>query len=351
MILQRKNFSEINLNDSFFDSLKAGYEEFPLWFNRKASEGAWAYTSYDRPDVTGFLYVKTENDALLDIDPPLPPKTRIKVGTFKIDARGTKMGERFVKKIFDHAIHENAEEIYVTVFPEHHTLIALLVRYGFVLHGTKTTPNGTENVYVKTVSGVFPGDLVKSYPVIDNRAGRSHLLSILPQWHTRLLPDSILRNENGEDLIEDISHTNSVHKVYLCAMDGVAGIRPGDRILIYRPSNTGRPWFTSVATSICIAEEYRNISSFRTEQEFLDYCEPYSVFTRDELIKFWKFKKYPYIIRFMYNSAFTRRPNMKALVEDHGLIHEEYWGYRVLDNQQINQIALAGGVDESLIIN
>jgi len=61
-----------------------------------------------------------------DIIPSLRSLKRIKVGTFKIDARGTKMGERFVKKIFDHAIHENAQEIYVTIFPEHVPLIVLL---------------------------------------------------------------------------------------------------------------------------------------------------------------------------------------------------------------------------------
>lgn len=351
MILQKKNFSDINLNDNFFDSLKAGYEEFPLWFNRKATEGAWAYTSYDGPDVTGFLYVKTENDGLTDVDPPLPPKKRIKVGTFKIDARGTKMGERFIKKIFDHAIHENSEEIYVTVFPEHHTLIALLMRYGFIQRGTKTTQNGVENVLVKNLSQVFPGDLVKSYPLIDNRSGQSHLVSIIPMYHTKLLPDSILRNENGEDLIEDISHTNSIHKVYLCAMRGVADIKPGDRVLIYRPGESEPKWFKSVATSICVAEEYRSIYSFKSENDFLAYCEPYSVFSHEELRRFWFEKKYTHIFRFMYNSAFTRRINLKSLVEDHGLIRTDYWGYRPLENWRVSKIASAGGVDESLVIN
>lgn len=351
MILEKKNFISIDLNDRFFDSLKKGYVEFSDWYNRKAAEGAWAYTSYDGADVTGFLYVKTEIGAASDVVPALPPKKRIKVGTFKIDARGTKMGERFVKKIFDHAIHENAEEIYVTIFPMHGALIDLLTRYGFELHGTKTTTNGVENVYVKDVSRVYPSDLVKSYPLIDNRSGRSHLIAIQPQWHTRLLPDSILRNEDGEDLIEDVSHTNSIHKVYLCAMDGVAGIRPGDRILIYRPGGGDHPWFTSVATSICVAEEYRNIRTFASEREFLNYCEPYSVFDAIELRRFWDTKRYPHIIRFMYNAALTRRLNMKSLVEDHGFPRNGYWGYRLLDNNQIENIASSGGVHESLIVN
>lgn len=31
-----RKFSEIDLNDSFFDSLKASYAEFSDWFNRKS---------------------------------------------------------------------------------------------------------------------------------------------------------------------------------------------------------------------------------------------------------------------------------------------------------------------------
>lgn len=36
MDLHYKKFKEVDLNDPFFDSLKNSYEEFPLWFARKA---------------------------------------------------------------------------------------------------------------------------------------------------------------------------------------------------------------------------------------------------------------------------------------------------------------------------
>lgn len=41
------NFSEVNLNDCFFDSLKQDYQEFPVWFQRKASEGEKALVFQD----------------------------------------------------------------------------------------------------------------------------------------------------------------------------------------------------------------------------------------------------------------------------------------------------------------
>ena len=38
-------FADLNLRDSFFDSLRTSYPEFDDWFNKKASAGATAYAS------------------------------------------------------------------------------------------------------------------------------------------------------------------------------------------------------------------------------------------------------------------------------------------------------------------
>ncbi|WP_435966701.1 hypothetical protein [Raoultella ornithinolytica] len=75
----------------------------------------------------------------------------------------------------------------------------------------------------------------KNYPMIKMQE-RNFLLGIYPKWHTRLFPESILRNEN-ESIIEDVSHTNSIHKVYLTKMHGVPQLRAGDNLLIYRTSD------------------------------------------------------------------------------------------------------------------
>lgn len=52
----------------------------------------------DTKSIDGFLFLKVEDGLVGDVTPPLAPMTRIKVGTFKINAHGTKLGERFVKK-------------------------------------------------------------------------------------------------------------------------------------------------------------------------------------------------------------------------------------------------------------
>lgn len=150
MALEYRYFRDVNLSDTFFDSLKKDYPEFEDWFVRKGNEKA--YVSFnDHNLIDGFLYLKVEDEALSDCIPQYPKKLRIKCGTFKIDAHGTKLGERFVRKIFDFTSLEDVEEIYVTIFDKHQGLISLLTRYGFRLisRKNKETPSGKEGIYLK----------------------------------------------------------------------------------------------------------------------------------------------------------------------------------------------------------
>lgn len=350
MNLTLQSFSAINLADPFFDSLKTDYAEFTTWFGRKAVANDTAYVFQDDTGaIDGFLYLKIEDGIVEDTAPPLPQARRVKVGTLKINAHGTKLGERFVKKIFDHAISEGVAEVYVTVFSEHASLIALLMRYGFLVAATKTTANGIEQVLVKRMCELG-GNALQSYPLVKVREQNIYLLSLMPQWHSRLLPDSILHNENS-NIVQDISHTNSIHKVYLAAMQGVQELRPGDVLLIYRTTdNQGPARYRSVATSVCVVEEYRHISSFASQEEFVNYCRPYSVFDESELVNFWARKRYPYVFRFTYNIALPRRVTRGTMIDECGLDESAYFGILRLTPEQFHNIVSRGQINESLIV-
>ena len=346
--LSIERFSDLDLNDPFFDSLKREYAEFNTWFSSKANEFAYTSRSEDGT-LDGFLYLKSESQAVQDVIPPLPATARLKIGTFKIVPRGTRLGERFVKKAFDHALADGIGEIYVTVFPHHVSLIDLLERYGFRQIGEKRGPNGTELVLLRNVFR-SSGDVVRDYPLIPVRAGRHFLLSLYPEWHSRLLPDSILKSESAS-IISDVSHTNSIHKIYLAAMRGVEQFIRGDTIIIYRTKDSAGPaHYRSVATSVCVVEELRNISEFSSLESFLAYCHSYSVFTEDELRRFYRSRRYPWLIRFTYNLALRKRLTRQVLIDDVGLDPSVYWGVLQISPHHFSRIlALAGHNEDSLI--
>lgn len=344
-------FKNINLDDPFFDSLKEDYKEFTDWFNKKKNNDDGAFVFMNSQGVLdGFLYLKNEAEELNDITPKQPNKRRLKIGTLKINPHGTRLGERFIKKVFDISLVRNIDEIYVTLFEKHTALLNLFQKYGFVVRANKLTPNGCELVLFKNISQIT-GDIVKDYPNTPEVSNR-YLISLYPQWHSRLLPDSILKNEDPSLLIKDTSHTNSIHKIYLTSMEGTERLKAGDTLVIYRTATAGsNAEYSSVATSICVVEEVRNINDFKTLEDFLKYTLSYSVFSEEELIGFFKSKKYPIIIRFTYNIALNKRIIRKSLIEDIGIIRNQYWGFIKLTEQQYRDILSRGEVSENLAIH
>ena len=349
MSLTYVRFDQVNINDPFFASLKADYAEFEGWFAKKASNMAYLSVN-DADEIDGFLYLKFEDEGHTNILPEMAPKKRLKVGTFKIDAHGTKLGDRFIKKLFDQAMAGGVEELYVTVFEKHTGLLKLLRKYGFEQWGTKPSANGTELVLIRDMkwSGT---SLHKNYPLVNIGSGKKYLLALYPMWHTRLLPDSKLITE-GPDVIADISHTNSIQKIYLAGRSGAQNLQHGDAIVIYRTSDDkGAAYYRSVATSVCVVDKVEMISEYPTEESFLQYCSPFSVFTEQELKNLYTTRRYPVIITFTYNISFPKRINRKALIEVVGLNPNDRWTCLELTEAQFSSILSEGKVSANFVVN
>jgi hypothetical protein len=312
--------------------------------------GAGVCLRNDDNGIEGFLYLKAEDGRVTDVSPEMPAQRRVRIGTLKVVPHGTRLGERLIKKAFDHALDAKAEEIYVTVFPKHQNLIDLISRYGFEKCGQKFSANGKEDVFVRALFR-RTGDVLRDYPLIPIRAGRHFLIALYPEWHSRLLPDSILKNEDAS-ILEDVSHTNSIHKIYLAKMEGVSNLRRGDTLVIYRTSDGAGPaHYRSVATSICVVEELHHIREFPTFESFYSYCAPYSIFSEEELTSLYNQRRYPWIIKFTYNLALRKRVTRQVLIEKVGLSASAYWGFMPMSTKQLQTIFDLGNTDKSTLFN
>jgi hypothetical protein len=76
------------------------------------------YVCYSDNNLTAFLFIKIENEDenYSEINPAFAKKKRLKIGTLKVSGNGYKIGERFLKTIFDNANQYKVDEIYVTIF-------------------------------------------------------------------------------------------------------------------------------------------------------------------------------------------------------------------------------------------
>ncbi len=348
-----KKFRDINVDDPFFDSLKDSYAEFTEWFSRKADENA--YVSYTPNGMLqAFLYLKVETGPINDVTPPLNASKCLKVGTFKTIAHGTKLGERFVKIIVDTVLSCGLRLAYLTVFPQHESLIKILEAYGFSKRGSKVTHNGTELLYVKDMQYIS-GDPKLDYPVVDSRGHNKWLMSIYADFHTSLFPDSILKTEKTS-IIQDTSFTNSIHKVYVGAYRDFPLVRSGDCLVIYRcveRDSRKSAWFGSVATSLCAVEEIYPTNAFQSVDDFISYCKRYSVFNEEKLRGLYKNDRM-YAVKMTYNLAFPRRPTLGTLVQSGAVPHpgtETYMGFLPLSDMSFSKILSLGGVREGFVIH
>lgn len=344
---------EIDLADSFFDSLKAAYPEFSVWYNKKAAAGERAYVFFfEDGRVADFLYMKIETGNLSDVVPVLPAKRRLKVGTFKILPRHTHRGERFMKKIMDTAMAENVDEVYVTIFPttELEYLIHLFGKFGFYHKADKPHENNSsEWVMVKDMRTIT-GNLLEDYPRMRMLGKGKWLLGIYPKWHTPLFPDSILTNESY-DMVQDCTPTNGIYKIYISWNPDCVQMMQGDQVVIYRTSDEpGKAWYRAVVTSVCTVYEVKKWCDFKTEEEFMNYTK-YSVFGEKDLLEWFKSNKNLVVIKMLYNVAFSKRVIRKDLVENGVLNVQARPSLLALTDEQFKKIIKLGKANECYFID
>lgn len=349
--VRKEYFGNIELNDEFFTSFKTDYAEFERWFNKKADNES--YICEVDGEVKAFLYLKVESrdENYNDIAPAFPAKKRLKIGTFKVTSTGYKLGERFLKIIFDNALANNVEEIYVTIFnkrEEQQRLIGLLEEWGFTYWGEKVTGNGTENVYVRDFTKHVAVEPRECFPFISRRA-RVFLNPIWPDYHTELFPDSILNNESPLDFIENEPHRNALRKVYI-SRSWFKDLRKGDIILFYRTGG----FYQSVISTIGVVESA--ITKIADEADFIRLCRKRSVFSDDELRSWWNFnpKNRPFIVNFLYIDSFPMpKVNLRQLI-DLGIvksINDAPRGFVQIENRKFDDFLIAARANENYIVD
>lgn len=285
LAVKLKRFDEVDINSEFFDTLREDYEgrKFDNWFKKKGGEKAYVFE--DKGILKGFLYLKEEypdEPDYLKVTPPLSPKKRMKVGTFKIERTRFRLGERFLKIIFDNARLYDVDEVYVTLFEDKRdnvkALKNLMEQWGFIKHGYK------ENGELVLVKSMREYDLSKdskfNYPLTSTNA-KYFFLPIYPEYHTDLFPDMILKNENMHLYQENKAHRYALEKMYLTGSYNI-NAKPGDIVLIYRTGERYPRRYSSVVSGIAIIQE---VCSTKSVDECIEICKNKSIFSEEEIRK------------------------------------------------------------------
>jgi len=308
-----KKFAEVNVNDTFFDSLKVDYTEFPNWFQKKSSKNENALVFSDEQGIGAFIYLKRENESVELVEQTLPAIPRLKIGTLKLSERikGIRLGEGAIGISLWYWQKIKYNEVYITVFEKHSDLVNLLCRFGFVCIGKNKRG---ETVYLKKRSTLDYSDSYKSFPFINSKFEKAGIIPIFERFHDRLFPYSELKNTE-QDITEETAG-NGITKVYIGFPYTTMHYSVGKPVFIYRV-HTGneQKTYKSVITSFCTITKIdvikdNGITKISLE-DFVKNAGNKTVFTKEELSEMYNYKKENIVmLEMIYNGFFGKGKNV-----------------------------------------
>lgn len=310
--IEEKFLYQLDINDSFFDSLKEDYSDFEKWFENKQKQGEKAFVTIEDNKITSFLMLKEEDETekYESFEKKLSPLKRLKVSTMKVANTGKRIGETFIKIMIQKAISINVSEIYITVFDKQKHLIDLLEQYGFKYYCKKNQKTATdqiekENVFIKKTIPIE-----EYYPFIKLKGKKIFIIPIQEKYHKILFPESEQYFQISLDDLKGLNtSSNSLKKAYLCDSN-IKQIIPGSIILFYC-SGTKK-----AITSLGVVDAVFN--KFESFNEMYDLVKKRTVYSEDMLKNNYKADKL--VILFKHYYSFNKYVTFDFLISQ-GIIN------------------------------
>ena len=356
----RKAFSAINLEDSFFTSLKEDYpgnrhcRSFIEWFHNKSNTGDEALVFEDDEGIGAFICLKYDEVESIKLESGFvfPAASRMKISTIKIADRyrNQRVGEGALGLILWEWRDTGVNEIYVTVFRKHSSLIGLLEKYGF--RNVGINENG-ECVLVKDRRHLDFSDPCKAFPFICARVQHAGCLVIDMDYHDTMFAFSELANTLQKKV--DISVSNGLKKVYLGSPTSL-GFSVGEPVLIYRKF-TGEhgKGFKSCVTGYCIVTKIEIIKCAGHEiigyDRFRCLVGNKSVFTDQQLRNMFDTLDNLTLIELLYTGYFGAGHNVNwNWLRENGLWFDGHPMTYQYTRDQFASILRRGNVDVSNVV-
>ena len=130
-----------------------------------------------------------------------------------------------------------------------------------------------------------------------------------------------LKNENIK--IFDSACSYAVEKIYVSGYKSI-DFPSGTLMCVYRMADYNKK-YKSVVTGICVLNE---VVFSKTVDEFVNICKNKSVFSEEELRKFYNTKKYRTIIKILFLNGFENKVNLDSLYKN-SVLYEKGKGPRI----------------------
>lgn len=236
--VRRRFVHELDRDDPLFYSLRKDYQGFDDWLDKSAREQRQGWTIEPSGALAGLCLWKDGDDEYG------LGGTVLKVSTLKVSElyQGNRFGDLLLKALFQHLHEHSYDHVWLTVFPKHEELIALLEEFGFAPIADQVTSLG-EHVMTKSLAPGpdRPGDAFEFHrrygpPALDLQLSPVFIVPIQPRYHSALFPDyEIVRNPYRQAMlpIPQRPFGNALRKAYL-SRSQIRELPRGATIFFYR---------------------------------------------------------------------------------------------------------------------
>lgn len=347
-----KKFKECNIDDQFFDSLKADYPNFVQWFNNHPERNV--YINESNGNINAILILKdNENEPITLTCGSLPAEPRIKICTLKLNEsiRNRRLGEGAVGIALWHWQQRAENDIYVTVFPKQKKLISLLEKFGFKKTGEMV--NG-ENVYIKSKINLDMSNPFLAFPYVSSNFQRAGILPIEDSYHDALFPYSEINGTLQFD--SDLAVSNGITKMYIATPYKEVSYVKGEPILIYRKHTGTNRGFKSVITSFCTITDIIKIKTTGKQivsiDDFIKIIKNKSAYDENELKTIYNKNSNVIIFEMVYNGYFGPGKNINwVYLENNGYISGHFYQMILSKKQFIELLQMGDKNAKNIIIN
>ncbi|MCB0739044.1 MAG: GNAT family N-acetyltransferase [Bacteroidetes bacterium] len=297
-----------DLNDVFFDSLKADYKGYDNWFKKCVKEDRDCYSLRLNDRLAALLIYNIETAHSHEIESI--KGNAIKICTLKVDDDflGNKLGELFIQKMIELAIEQSIEAVYVTAYEKQNALIKQFERFGFRKEEFQNKQGEKELRLTKYLKEKWNAkNSAKQHPFYkDGDDVQKFIVPIQPYFYSTLFKDGGLRMgslfDQSEDSLTEIQG-NTIVKVYVGGFTR-KDIEPGDLLLFYA-SKTRK-----AIEPIGIVDSYKQISDF---DELWSFVQKRTVFKKAYLQSLLKEKKTVSAIKFRLSHYLSKPIPFKVL--------------------------------------
>ncbi len=275
---------ELNHFDSFFDSFRSDYgaKVFNKWITKckRKHRLAWIIEGRQTP-YAAVSIVKLEEEENLGLEGRILKICSLKVS---MEYSGFHYAELLLKTIFEYALVNSFDYLFVDIYPKYDVLIGILKDHGFGETAEKK-PTGEVRL-VKQLT--FATDDLERFEALEfnRRFGPYsfklsnvciHLVPIKPEFHQLLFPDAETELFPGFN-----PFGNGIRKAYLCNAP-IRSLKPGDVLLFYSSGKRRAVTTTGVVEDTTVGRDADKIARFVGKRTIYSYKEIRHLCKRDVL--------------------------------------------------------------------